>query len=364
MQFIKSLFLSVVLIILTTCSSDQGNQSLEGLWQGILKYPGFELRIVFKIEAMPAGTLQASVLMPDQNDNEIPVTTVIMEDSGLYLEVASINGSFEGRLLENEGIIDGQWKQGVRSQPLVLRRVSEISIRTKPQTPIPPYPYNTEDVTFVNSKANVELAGTLSWPEQGSPYPAVILIPGTGAHDRDYSMMGHRPFLVISDYLTRRDIAVLRYDERGVGASTGERSQATSEDYAMDVLAGVEYLAGRRQIDPDRIGLIGHSEGGTIASLAAASSQQVAFIVMMASPGLPGVEYNLQFEESMGRVMGLGEEVIAGKRVFQERVFNILLHEKDLYVAKNELRTLYAELNPELPEERIQSAIARFLSPW
>jgi pimeloyl-ACP methyl ester carboxylesterase len=359
-----AIFMAIALSALTTFASGHESEDIEGIWQGTLKYPGLELRIAFRFSAMPDGRLQASMMRPDESEIEIPVRIIILEGSNLQLEVAPGNGSFEGQIQIKEGIIQGQWRQGQRSQPLILKRVSEIAKPARPQTPIPPYPYNEEDVTFVNREANIELAGTLTWPKEEHSCPAVILIPGVGAHDRDYFILGHRPFLVMSDYLTRRGIAVLRFDERGVGASKGDRSQATSEDYARDVMAGVNFLKTRKEINPHLIGLIGHSEGGTIAPLAAAGSSDVAYIVMMGSPGLPGVEYNYQYEESMSRALGLSEEAIVAKRAFQERALDVVLHEKDYDVAEEKLRRIYQEFHPHISDMQKKAAVKRLLSPW
>jgi pimeloyl-ACP methyl ester carboxylesterase len=354
------LALSAVAIFASGCE----RENIEGIWQGTLKYPGLELRIAFRFSAMPDGELQASMMRPDESEMEIPVSRAVLDGSNLQLEVASVKGYFEGEYQAREGIIQGQWKQGQRSQTLILKRVSEIVKPARSQTPIPPYPYHEEDVTFVNREVDIELAGTLTWPREEHPCPAAILIPGVGAHDRDYFILGHRPFLVLSDYLTRRGIAVLRFDERGVGASKGDRSQATSEDYARDVMAGIDFLKTRKEINPHLIGLIGHSEGGTIASLAAAKSPDVAYIVMMGSPGLPGVEYNYQYEESMGRALGLSEEAIAAKRAFQERVLNVVLQERDYAVAEEELHRIYQEFDPNITDMQEKTAVRRLLSPW
>ena len=172
--------------------------------------------------------------------------------------------------------------------PLLLRRTDQTPVLRRPQEPAKPYPYREEEVTFENRPAGINLAGTLTLPKSAGPFPAVILISGSGAQDRDEALAGHRPFLVLADYLTRQGVAVLRVDDRGVGGSTGDSLRATSSDFADDALAGVAYLKGRREIDTARIGLIGHSEGGLVAPLAATRSQDVAFIVLLAGPGLPG----------------------------------------------------------------------------
>ena len=159
----------------------------------------------------------------------------------------------------------------------------------RPQDPVRPYPYDEEEVSYPNPKAEgVTLAGTLTLPKGSGPYPAVLLITGSGPQDRNEALLGHRPFLVLADYLTRREIAVLRVDDRGVAKSTGNFGTATSADFATDVVAEVAFLKAHKRIDPAKIGLAGHSEGGLIAPMVAANSPDVAFIVMMAGPGVPG----------------------------------------------------------------------------
>ncbi len=360
-------FLTLLMMIVSTvlgCDSDAEEGGLQGIWEGSLRYPGFESRIVFVITPKPDGTFDATMLRPDQSDEETRVSEVVFTNSRVRLQVDRVGGCFDG-LLEAQGkTIEGQWQQGRWSQPLVLKKVSAVAAPRRPQTPVAPFPYDEQDVTFVNTETDAKLAGTLTLPRTDGPYPAVILIPGGGAHDRDYVILQHRPFLVLADHLTRHGIAVLRFDERGVGESTGDRSQATSEDSAGDVLAGWSLLRTLESIDPNRIGLIGHSEGGTIAALAAAQRPDVAFIVMMGSPGLPGKQYNLQFEESTARSLGQSEEAIAARVRFQERVLSVVIEEQDRVVAEARLRHLYRELSPSMPPAQIEGGLKRLLSPW
>ncbi|MGB2696253.1 MAG: alpha/beta hydrolase, partial [Candidatus Zixiibacteriota bacterium] len=220
------------------------------------------------------------------------------------------------------------------------------------------------EVVYENTEAQCKLAGTLTLPREGCPCPAVLLVSGGGAQNRDGLILGHRPFLVLADYLTRRRIAVLRVDDRGMGASTGDRTLSTSEDYAQDALAGVEFLKNHSDIDPKRIGLIGHSEGSVIASLVAAQSKDIAFIVMLAGPGLPGEEYNYQFEESISRVLGRSEETIDSILALQKRIFAVLKSEKDTVAARAKLRHILEKLEPPMAEPVIQANLQRYLSPW
>ena len=251
-------------------------ERIEGLWVGKLEFPGLELTMVFELEGAGPEGITGTLSRPDAGDDAIPISKAYLEGMNLRLEIEALGASFQGRIAENWGAIEGRWDHASRSMPLVLTRTAEIVLPRRPQTPHPPYPYEEVEVTCPGRAAGVRLAGTLTLPNLDRPCAVVILIPGGGAHDRDYTILRHRPFLVLADRLTRRGVAVLRFDERGVGESQGERASATSATYAEDVMAGLDFLAGRPEIDPDRIGLIGHSEGGTIASLAAATSPQLA----------------------------------------------------------------------------------------
>lgn len=211
-------------------------------------------------------------------------------------------------------------------------------VPSRPQEPKAPYPYDEEEVVYHNEKDRVQLAGTLTLPRSKRPFPAVLLITGSGPQDRNESLLGHKPFLVLADHLTRLGIAVLRVDDRGTFKSTGNFNEATSEDFAADALAGVEYLKTRREIAPKQIGLIGHSEGGLIAPLLAARSGDIAFIVMMAGPGLSGEQILYRQADMISRASGVSDELIALNRGAQERMFAIIKQEKDSVIAEQRIR--------------------------
>lgn len=353
----------LTLLLLAGCGEDSG-EKVEGIWEGALKFPGMEMKVIFKISRTPEGELKGFLIRPEMGDVGMPFTRVIVEGNHLELEISPGEVLFDGEVNPEESTLAGDWKQAQFSQPLVLKKVSEVFKFRRPQEPEPPYPYEEEDIVYMNREALCRLAGTLTWPREGCPCPAVLLISGGGAQDRDGMIMGHRPFWVLADYLTRRGMAVLRVDDRGMGASGCDLSLATSEDFAQDVLAGIEFLKSRPEIDPDRIGLIGHSEGGIVASLAAAQSEDVAFIVMLASPGLPGDEYNYQFEESMNRVLGRSEETIASIIAVQRKIFAVLKEEEDTEAARARLVQILRGLDPPMPEDMIESNLTRYLSPW
>ena len=343
-------------IIVSAQQQDTSEISIEGIWQGKLKVPGTELRVVFKISKNPDGTLTATLDSPDQGVTGIPVEEVIFEDNTLRLEVKSAGAVFEGKVSEDFLVIEGEWKQSGGVFPLTVKRVDKAIEILRPQVPKKPYPYTEEEVAYENKEAGITLAGTLTLPSGKGPSPAVLLISGSGPQDRNETIYNHHPFLVLADYLTRQGIAVLRVDDRGVGESTGDFSQATSVDFASDVLAGIEYLKTRKEINPEQIGLIGHSEGGLIAPMVAVKSPDVAFIILMAGTGLTGEEILYLQGALISRAMGVSEEDIAKNRQFNEKIFSLIKEESIGY----HLSPVYDLVNSRLvlPEEREEMCLS------
>src|SRR5579864_3260943 len=265
---------------------------IDGPWLGTLEAGGQKLRLLFQITNTPEG-LHASLNSLDQGSGAISVSSIAREGAKLTMELKSINGAFSGTLNNELTTIEGTWTQNGASLPLLLKKTKPEKIESaapRPQDPKKPYPYREEEVTYQNRPAGIELGATLTMPQGKGPFPAVVLITGSGPQDRNEAILGHRPFLVLADYLTRKGIAVLRADDRGVGKSTGDFNLATTADFATDTEAGVAYLKTRPEIDTRKIGLVGHSEGGVIAPMIAARNHDVAFIVMMAGTGVPGDE--------------------------------------------------------------------------
>jgi uncharacterized protein len=318
----------------------------EGPWMGSLKVPnGVELRILFNISTKTDGSISATMDSLDQRVKGIPVEAATYKDGNLRLEVKSIKGIFEGTLNADDKTIDGKWKQAGLDLPLVLNSLHRT------QDPVKPYPYIEEELVYENKAAGVKLAGTLTLPRSEGQFPAVILITCYGPQNRNEEIFGHRPFLVLSDYLTRHGIAVLRVDDRGVGGSTGNFSQATTEDFAGDVLAGIEYLKSRTEIDPTRIGLIGHSAGGIIAPIVAARSPDVAFIVMMAGTGLTGEEILYLQSALINKAEGASNETIARNEVLMKKIYSIVKEEQNNTVAEEEIRKLLKAEMANMSEE-------------
>jgi pimeloyl-ACP methyl ester carboxylesterase len=259
---------------------------LIGSWTGKMELGNAKLTIVLHLKETD-GNVNVTMDSPDQSVNGIPCMKMFMSYDSLVVSVRSIGAAYGGRL--KDGKIVGTFKQMGKSFPLVLTKGEEELKR--PQNPQPPFPYETEEVTFRNERDNATLAGTLMWPVGYNPKskkkPLVVLfISGSGQENRDEEIYDHKPFLVIADYLARHGIASLRYDDRATGASKGgDLRNATSEDFARDAAAGLEYLRSRNAFS--KVGIIGHSEGGLIGFLLGAQGK-TDFLVSLAGPGVKG----------------------------------------------------------------------------
>ena len=335
---------------------------IDGTWLGALDLGAMKLRIVFKI-ANTADGLTAQLQSPDQSPAWIPATSVSRKDSLLTIALKPLNAVFEGTIAADRATIDGTFTQAGNPMKLRLECVKDQAVleRRRPQNPVKPYPYREEEVTYASKGAGATLAGTLTIPQGKGPFPAVLLIVGSGPHDRDESLMGHKPFLVLSDYLTRKGIAVLRADKRGIGKSTGTYATATTAGFADDAEAGVAFLRTRAEIDPRRIGLIGHSEGGVIAPIVAVQDPAVAFIVLMAGTGVPGDQIIVEQGRLIAEAAGESREKAAAGVVKEREVLDLVEKEKDNAALEKQLR---AKLAGEVPEAAIAAQIAAVTSPW
>jgi hypothetical protein len=299
-----------------------------GLWRGKLDISSTKLEIIFETWIDENGKPVAVMDVPMQGAKDIQCKVINVEGDSLILTVPIIMGSFGGGFV-NDTTIKGEWKQSGMTFPLTLIKTPIVTETIRPQTPQKPFPYNEEEVVYENKTAGIKLAGTLTFPENGENLTSVILITGSGAQDRDGTIFEHKPFLVIADFLTRNGFAVLRVDDRGVGGSKGKTSEATSKDFAGDVLAGIEFLKTRKEINSSEIGLIGHSEGGLIAPMVATKSKDVAFIVLLAGHGIIGEQIIHEQNAKISENFGLSADQIKQNKKINEAVFNIILTETD-----------------------------------
>lgn len=344
-------------------------QEIIGKWNGLLKVPGTQLRLTFNVLSTENG-YSSTLDSPDQGASGIPVTKTTFKNNTVRFEVANLTITYEGQLQENE--IIGTFSQGGQSFSMNLSR-NEIAkvVVNRPQEPNAPFSYYSEDLYFSNSKENIRLAGTLTLPDKNGIFPVVILISGSGPQDRNEEIAGHKPFLVIADYLTKNGIGVLRYDDRGFGKSEGEFSTATSKDFATDVESAVSYLKTRKDIDPNNIGLAGHSEGGLIAPMVASTSEDIAFIVLLAGPGISGDQILLLQQELIARSSGISEDQI--KKTYQNNktVFDMIANTTDQKVLETNLTTALTSMmqdetipNGMTVEAFVSEQTKQILSPW
>jgi hypothetical protein len=335
---------------------------IDGDWLGTLDTGMGKLRLLLHITNTEDG-LTATMDSLDQGANGLPVNSITRTGAELKFEMKSIAGNYDGTIATDLGTITGTWTQAGKSWPLVLKPVknkSELELK-RPQNPVKPYPYREEEVSYSNPAAKIELAATLTIPPGKGPFPAVLLIVGSGPHDRDETLMGHKPFLVLADYLTRKGIVVLRADKRGVGKSGGDYSKAVMADFASDAEAGVAYLKTRAEVNPHKIGLVGHSEGGIEAPMAATHDPDVAFIVMMAGPGVPGDEILQQQVVLIGRAAGKSQADVEKDAAIQKEVLATVKKDEDDATLDKELRAVMAG---KVPEAQMGMQIKMVSSPW
>ena len=360
-------------------------RGIEGSWEGVLDVGSAKLRLVLKISKEKDVKYAATLDSLDQNAMDLPVNSMTLEGDALRFEMQAIGGLYDGKLNKEWSEVTGTWRQGDLSLPLSFKRVEKKSdaagqaepkkpeAAAKPQEPKKPYPYNEEEISYENKAGGVKLAGTLTLPRTTGPFPAVVLITGSGPQNRNEELLGHKPFLVLADHLTRKGIAVLRVDDRGVGGSTGNITTSTSEDFAGDVLAGIEILKTRKEINSKQIGLIGHSEGGLIAPMVAARSTDVAFIVLMAGPGLIGEEILYLQGALITKAAGAGDQTIAASRAAQQAIFSVLKEEKDSAAAEKRIRENFSKTTAQMTDEQKKASgieatfnaqLKMVLTPW
>jgi pimeloyl-ACP methyl ester carboxylesterase len=354
-------------------------------WKGAVSLPGgaaLEFSVVLtpgKDGAPGSGTM--SIPMQGLKDGALSDVEVTERAIRFTLGLPSMPKEawayFSATIEEGGTTAKGTLEQAGMTLPLTMRRLAEgESVRPRrPQEPVGPLPYAQREVTFTNPADGAKLAGTLTIPAGRGPFPAVFLITGSGPEDRDETVFEHKPFLVLADHLTRSGIVVLRADDRGVGGSTSPKGGAeTTDDVAADALAAAEFLAAQPEVDPKRIGLIGHSEGGLAAPMAAAQSERIAFIVLLAGPGVPGREILPAQLSAILRAAGVDEASIAAQREHQVRALDLVAAGAPAEQVRAALRELVeaqmrvagggAEPDAAVVERLVEGEGRRLAVPW
>lgn len=338
-----------------------------GTWQGAFNAQGGEFRIALRIEDTNYGPV-ATLNVPEHGLLDVVANQLSFDDTVLSLSFQALGAEYEARLVD--GGLTGKWQQGGAEFDLNLGQAVESATPLRPQHPNPPFPYRQEDVKFDSSAGEAVLAGTLTLPEGEGPFPAAILISGSGLQDRDETILGHKPFLVIADHLTRNGIAVLRYDDRGVFESTGDGRNATLDDFAEDLRGGVAFLDARDDISS--IGLIGHSEGGAISDRVASSDDTIRWTIRMGGASVSGLEVLHEQSTAVFLARGGDEAMLPAFEDFHRKLYALATAGMEPEKGLEKARALIAEMNAGMDDktraalgiEQADQSVAILFSPW
>ncbi len=334
------------------------SQNITGSWYGNLDVQGQKLPLVFHI-GQEGNDLKSTFDSPTQGAKGVPIQKTLFENNELTFNASNLGITFTGKL--NTQKIEGIFSQSGMNFPLILTRNEETTVVNRPQTPKPPFNYNSDDITFKNDTEGNLLAGTLTTPKNfNKKSPILVMITGSGAQDRNEEMFEHKPFLVIADDLAKKGIATLRLDDRGIGGSKKGKENATSADFATDINSAVNYLVKNGY---KNIGLIGHSEGGMIAPMVANNNKNVKFLVLLAAPGIPILDLVLDQNKKIAESTNLPQDAIDEVLAIKSKTFNYahLYNGKDFKIDF----TKYLEDNyPKMSEQEREPFIAQMSSEW
>lgn len=359
LSFYHGFLLIILLFNLSDAGAQVNKKNFAGSWLGNLEVGALNLRLVFNLTLHDNDSLSATLDSPDQGAKNIPLGKVILTADSLRIEAPLLGARYDGRIVSDTEI-NGLWQQSGQKFTANLKKLPARFTLNRPQEPKPPFPYIREEVSIPNKKFNIYLSGTLTIPDGEGPFPAVILITGSGAQNRDEELMGHKPFLVIADYLTRHGIAVLRYDDRGVGKSQGNYAVATTADLATDAEAAFGFLLNHKAIDKTKIGLAGHSEGGLISCITASSNPGIAFVISLAGQGVTGEEILYRQQADIGRASGMSEARLKETHDINKKLYSILKKEKDNLKAEKKIMDTYLDIlkKKKLTQSEINNSMA------
>ena len=337
----------ILLILARTAVMGQGNAGIAGKWYGAYKlYYGEKQRIIVELEKAGPG-YKGRMLLPDlPGRDSFDLETVVYRKDTLLLRIDDVRFAFTGVWDPASGQFKGVAGFGSDESPVNLGRkeIARADLYKRPQEPVAPYPYYTQEVRFNNIKDSVSLSGTFTRPASPGKYPVVVMLSGSGPQNRDEEMAGHKFFLVLADYFARNGIASLRYDDRGVGKSTGDFDTATIYDFAHDAITAMGYLKTRNDADLHRVGLLGHSEGAIVAQIVAADNPAVAFVISMAGIGVTGRELIDQQSVIKGRLAGKPDSLIRKDLQRMKPYWDLLAGDSDIAVIRPKAEALIREL--------------------
>jgi uncharacterized protein len=347
-------------------------QDLSGTWYGQLNVGGQTLRIVWHF-TQEKKVWKASMDSPDQKVNGIKASRVNWKKPNLFVEVSQLGLTYSGVFSGEK--IEGDFKQGTfQSKMTLTRNEQKVEKPKRPQEPQPPFPYIEKEVLIENKSAQVKLSGTLTLPRGEGPFPVVVLVSGSGPQDRNEEIMGHKPFLVIADYLTRQGIAVLRYDDRGFGKSTGNHALATTYDFASDAREVVTFVKTHPKINPEKVHLLGHSEGGLIASIVASKTKLLKSIILLAAPGERSDRVMVLQQQKILKANGATDKEIEKNTTLNEDLFLLIGHSDTIEDAKKVVRPYLQNYAKNLSKKElslfgsksgfVEKMELSYLNPW
>lgn len=317
----KQTLFPVLMILSAISGMTQSSSAYKGTWEGTLKV-GQEIHVIFNILENNDHSLTSTTDSPDQSIFGFKCDTTFISGDSIKIEIKGFRASFAAKLT-SDSTMSGIVTQGL-SMPIVLKRKSTVVKDKYPQTPKPPFPYKSEDVEYDNTDKSLHYGATITIPEGKGPFPAAVLITGSGGQDRDETILGHKVFAVLADALTRNGIVVLRVDDRGMGKSTGDIASSTSEDFAKDVNTSFDYLLSRPEVNKKKAGLIGHSEGGMIAPMVATQRSDVNYIVLLAGPGIRSSELMMEQNKAILSSSGISQPAVDAYMLYYRKIMDIV----------------------------------------
>ncbi len=346
-------------------------EGMDGRWEARVEREGRSLRLVLRIDTTGHANF-VKFDAPDAGANNLAVAGFARDGTRIHFTVPTLGATFDGLLTPDGNHMQGTWLFPGRPQAQITfsrtgKQSGQIQ-RPRPQTPAAPFPYRVEEVRIANGQApGVKLSGSLTLPSGSGPFPAAVLITGSGAQDRDETLFSHKPFAVLADFLTRRGIAVLRYDDRGIGASTGTFATGTSADFATDANAVAAYLAQRRDIKHDAIGFVGHSEGGVVAVIAASANQKIGYLVLLAAPAVSMRQMLLTQRRQIGVSQGAPESELIRSEPIMARIFDAVATSNSNAEAAQRVRAILTDDTLAvlgLPKASRDAFAQQMANPW
>lgn len=355
----KKILVLTIVLLQNVLQLALAQDNLSGNWEGAIRISGVELKIIVYF-FQEGDSLKANIDIPQQGAKSVPLQNIQYQAPHISFELAAGPGlaTFKGKKEENK--IEGSFSQSAYQGTFLLAKIDETTLQESKNL----LPYREEEISFKNGENT--LVGTLTIPKAAGKYPAIVLITGSGAQDRNSEILGFKPHEILADYLSRKDFAVLRYDDRGVGASTGKSvSESTTADFAQDVLLAVELLKQHPNIDAKHIGLYGHSEGGIVAPMAASQNPEIAFIILAAGTGVPGYQILNEQKKLISQAAGLSEQEIKAGKKLNEQIFKAIRTNQGWDKIEQQIM---AALPPEMDEVQkknyTKAQLDQLKSPW